>query len=220
MLAAAARFHEYSFGNVMLILAQNPDATRVAGYRTWQSLGRRVRKGERGIRILARITYRSSREDGGHGPDEQDRPRELRGFRVEHVWDISSTDGDPYPDVAIALLEGEGPVGLWEALGEQVVADGYQLERGPCARPQAKGETDPATRTVTVRDDLSTAQAAKTLVHERAHPARPRRQRGQLPGVQGPVRGRGGVRRVPGLRGARHRRRELLPPVRRAVGER
>ena len=47
MLAAAGRFHEYSFGNVMLIVAQNPGATRVAGYRTWQSLGRQVRKGGR-----------------------------------------------------------------------------------------------------------------------------------------------------------------------------
>src|SRR5690348_12201914 len=48
MLAAAARFHHYSFGNVLLILRQNPEATRVAGYRTWQGLGRQVRKGERG----------------------------------------------------------------------------------------------------------------------------------------------------------------------------
>jgi hypothetical protein len=58
MLAAAGRFHQYSFGNVLLILAQNPEETRVAGYRTWQSIGRQVRKGERGIQILAPVTYR------------------------------------------------------------------------------------------------------------------------------------------------------------------
>jgi hypothetical protein len=52
-LRARAAFHDYSFGNVCLIVSQRPDASRVAGYRTWQRLGRQVRKGERGIRILA-----------------------------------------------------------------------------------------------------------------------------------------------------------------------
>src|SRR4029077_14962989 len=52
-LRARATFHDYSFGNVCLIVSQRPDATQVAGYKTWQSLGRQVRKGERGIRILA-----------------------------------------------------------------------------------------------------------------------------------------------------------------------
>jgi len=173
MLAAAARFHQYSFGNVLLILAQNPDATRPAGYRTWQSRGRQVRKGERGIRILAPVTYRPRREqdhhDGTDAVEEQDRPRQLRGFTIEHVSDIAQTEGEPLPDVAPARLEGDSPAGLWEALAEQVAAHGYELRRGRRARPQANGETDPATKTVTVREDLSPAQAAKTLVHERAH---------------------------------------------------
>ena len=52
-LDVAARFHSYSFGNQILIGMQCPDASRVAGYRTWQGMGRQVRKGERGIRILA-----------------------------------------------------------------------------------------------------------------------------------------------------------------------
>jgi hypothetical protein len=47
ILRAAARFHDYSIGNILLILAQRPDATRVAGYRTWQALGRQVTRGER-----------------------------------------------------------------------------------------------------------------------------------------------------------------------------
>ncbi len=169
MLSAAGRFHQYSFGNVLLIHAQNPDATRVAGYRTWQSLGRQVRKGERGIKILAPITYRARTGAAADASDDEDRPRELRGFRVEHVWDISQTDGEPLPEVAPTRLEGEGPAGLWEVLAEQVAADGYELKRGRCGRPQANGSTDPASRTVIVRDDLSAAQACKTLVHERAH---------------------------------------------------
>ena len=52
-LDVAARFHSYSFGNQILIGMQYPDASRVAGYKTWQGMGRQVRKGENGIRILA-----------------------------------------------------------------------------------------------------------------------------------------------------------------------
>src|SRR6266436_5525957 len=52
-LRARAAFHDYSFGNVCLIVSQRPDASRVAGYKAWQKLGRQVRKGEHGIRILA-----------------------------------------------------------------------------------------------------------------------------------------------------------------------
>src|SRR5438876_6872473 len=57
-LDAQARFHHYSWGNVLLILAQRPDAARVAGYRTWQALGRQVRRGEKGIRILVPLGVR------------------------------------------------------------------------------------------------------------------------------------------------------------------
>jgi hypothetical protein len=64
------------------------------------------------------------------------------------------------------------PVGtteLWDGLAFQVKGEGYTLRRGECQHARAKGETDPATRTVTVRDDLQPAQACKTLAHELAH---------------------------------------------------
>ena len=62
-LATAAKFHHYSFNNTVAILMQRPDATQVAGYRTWQSLGRQVRKGEQGIQILAPVSRRATVED-------------------------------------------------------------------------------------------------------------------------------------------------------------
>src|SRR5712691_2396914 len=62
-LDAQARFHHYSFGNVLLIVAQKPDVTQVAGYVTWQKLGRQVRKGERGIRIVVPMRRRKQAED-------------------------------------------------------------------------------------------------------------------------------------------------------------
>jgi hypothetical protein len=53
-----ARFHNYSLGNVMAIAMQRPDAVRVAGFHTWRELGRYVKKGEKGIQILAPLVAR------------------------------------------------------------------------------------------------------------------------------------------------------------------
>jgi antirestriction protein ArdC len=167
MLDLARRFHTYSANNVFLILSQRPDATRVAGYKTWGTLGRQVCKGEHGIAILAPCVYRARPVDES---DERDRPelaRVLRGFRVVHVFDVAQTEGERLPDVAPTLLEDDAPLALWGRLAEQLEAAGFSLVRGDC-RP-ANGTTDYLARTVVVRDDLSAAQATKTLAHELAH---------------------------------------------------
>lgn len=162
----AARFHRYSFGNVLLILAQNPEASHVAGYRKWQELGRQVRKGERGIQILAPVVRKFDETPDGVKLDEPQ--RRVCGFRVEHVWDVSQTDGDDLPTPPRPrLLEGQAPAGLWDALADQVTAAGYELKRGDCNG--ANGVTDHAEHTVTVRADVDDAQAVKTLAHELAH---------------------------------------------------
>ena len=178
MLATAARFHTYSLGNLLLIAAQRPDATRVAGFRTWQGLGRQVRKGEKGIAILAPCTYRPKGDDAGESAEKDAptaeagrdgaAPRRLRGFRAAYVFDVAQTDGEPLPDEAgPALLAGEAPEGLWDALAALVTAHGYTLERGTCGG--ANGYTDPAGMVVRVRDDDDDAQAVKTLAHELGH---------------------------------------------------
>jgi antirestriction protein ArdC len=179
MLTAAARFPTYSPSNVLLIAAQRPEATQVAGIRTWNSLGRRVTKGEHGIAILAPCTYRTR---NGHytttptahpsaertsGTEPVTMP-ELRGFRVVHVFDVSQTDGPPLPDVEPHLLLGTSPEHLWDHLAGLVTHDAYVLERGSCPA-RVNGYTAYATRTVRVRDDVEPAQAAKTLAHELGH---------------------------------------------------
>lgn len=167
-LDLAARFHRYSANNVMLILLQAPHATRVAGYRRWQTFGRQVRKGEKGIAILAPCVQRRRAID--NDAETTDKPEVvaiLRGFRIAHVWDVSQTDGDPLPDVAPSLLAGEAPTGLWDALATQVLDAGYELLRGDC--DGANGRTSFLTHTVTVRADVDDAQAVRTLAHELAH---------------------------------------------------
>lgn len=166
-LAVASRFHRYSANNIFLIVAQRADATQVAGYRRWKSLGRQVRKGERGIAILAPCLYRSRPLDDAETDGPSELARVLRGFRAVHVWDVSQTDGEPLPDVRPELLNGDGPGGLWAALAAQVGAAGFELRRASCG--QANGVTDYGARTVTIRPDVGDAQAAKTLAHELAH---------------------------------------------------
>lgn len=180
MLDAASRFSTYSPSNVLLIAAQRPDATRVAGIRTWNNLGRRVIKGEHGIAILAPCTYRNAPDDAATDtasnprtlasaePIEPTSMRELRGFRVVHVFDISQTEGMPLPDVEPRLLVGDAPQQLWDHLAECVAEDSYALQRGPCPAG-VNGYTAYERRIVRVRDDVEPAQATKTLAHELGH---------------------------------------------------
>lgn len=159
-LGTQAKFHRYSWNNTLLIMMQKPEATQVAGYRTWQGMGRQVRKGEKSIGILAPIFAKAK---DAEGKDE----KRLVGFRAVSVFDVSQTDGEPLPTSGVALVEGDAPAGLWDALAAQVEANGYSLERGECGG--ANGWTNGTTKTIRVRDDVSDGQAVKTLAHEVAH---------------------------------------------------
>jgi hypothetical protein len=97
-LQAMARFHSYSFGNVLLISTQRPSARLVAGWRGWNELGRRVKQGEKGILIFAPIL--AERSAGGASTDEEPQP-ELLGFRQVRVWDVEQTEGEAVPETGI-----------------------------------------------------------------------------------------------------------------------
>lgn len=90
-LETCSKFHSYSPFNVWAILMTNPNATAVAGFQKWKSLNRFVRKGERGIPILAPLIVK---ED----PDDPGSRQMLRGFKVVYVFDVSQTDGEPLPE--------------------------------------------------------------------------------------------------------------------------
>jgi antirestriction protein ArdC len=87
-----SRFHSYSFGNISLILSQRPGATYVAGYRTWQQLGRQVRGGEKGIAILVPMRGKARTELDPETQEERAIPGRLY-FGVGHVFDVSQSDG-------------------------------------------------------------------------------------------------------------------------------
>jgi hypothetical protein len=87
-LAIMSRFHKYSWGNCLLIHSQFPNATHVGGFQFWLKLGRHVRKGEKGIAILAPMVGKKRTEDE-ITEDEQTR---IFGFRAAHVFDRLSRD--------------------------------------------------------------------------------------------------------------------------------
>ena len=90
-LGALAKFHHYSFGNMMMIVDQFPEASKVAGFHTWRKLGRRVKKGESGITILAPMIGRNKDEEKSdhHVEPAQPSAKAVLGFKAVHVFDIS-----------------------------------------------------------------------------------------------------------------------------------
>jgi DNA primase catalytic core len=166
-LAVAARFHDYSFANTRLIWAQSLargfTPSRVAGYRAWQELDRHVRRGERGLQILAPVIRQITPENG------EEEERRVVGFRVVHVFDIAQTDGQPLPEVPAALVEGDLP-SHWEQVSGLITEAGFDLHVADLDRlGEANGITDWQHREVAVRASLPGAQRFKTAVHELAH---------------------------------------------------
>jgi antirestriction protein ArdC len=167
MLKIASKFHRYSFNNHLMIFLQRPDATVVAGFTRWKSLGRFVRKGEKGIAIFAPCRYKTKVEtDAG----EEQTVQQICGFRVVHVFDISQTEGDELPDldaVRPKLLDADAPEGIWDALVAQADAAGFAVVRN--RRGSENGYCDFSSKQIAVRPDVAPAQAVKTLVHELGH---------------------------------------------------
>lgn len=160
-LAAIGRFHRYSFHNIMLILAQRPDATHVAGFRTWRKLGRAVMKGQKGIAIFAPMKIKPKPKDGD-ASEEDDRPPQLR-FRIVHVFDITQTEGDPLPEPA--RVSGD-PREALSALETAILTEGIDIEDA-----DNLGGADGVSKggTIQILRSLDPAERFSVLVHEWAH---------------------------------------------------
>lgn len=169
-LSVMAAFHHYSTYNTLLIFVQCPNATHVAGYRTWQALGRTVRKGEKGIHIFAPMFFR--RPDDGisgdsDGDDEDRKDRDFVMFRTVPVFDISQTEGRELPSPSVEALAGdvEGYGKLLEAIEK---ASPFPIEFRDIRRG-AKGYCSFGDRRIAIRSGMSQLQTIKTAIHEVAH---------------------------------------------------
>lgn len=162
-LATMSRFHKYSWGNLLLIAFQMPSALRVAGFHTWKSLGRFVKKGEKGIMILAPIVVRRSADKEAGLKELNGTEKALVGFRPVYVWDESQTDGEPLAE--ISAVTGD-PGEYTDRLKSYVAQLGIALEYSSDIAP-AKGMSHGGK--ITLLPSLSPAEAFATLVHEVAH---------------------------------------------------
>ncbi len=170
-LDVASQFHNYSWNNLVLIQTQAIDRgfvpTRIAGFTQWKKLGRNVRRGERGLKILAPVTYRRRDDDVEDSPSAT--ARVLVGFRVAHVFDISQTDGEPLPTIGTETVAGDAPDRLWDATVAEIAEAGFTVHRDSWPDHNLNGYTNWADRRVAVRVDLPAAHATKTALHELAH---------------------------------------------------
>jgi hypothetical protein len=163
-LTAMSRFHNYSFGNILEIARQKPDATHVAGLYAWNQLGRKVNKGEKGIRILAPIIGVKRKP---HEEAEKDFTRQnvtvLVGFRAAYVFDVSQTEGAELPEHA--TVKGDAGANR-DRLIEFVNAQGIELEFNERIAP-AMGMSYGGK--IVLLPGQSKAEEFSTLVHELAH---------------------------------------------------
>jgi len=164
-LRTMARFHSYSAGNIALIQFQRPDATRVAGYQKWQELGRQVKKGEKGIKILVPHKRKVTPEE-----DDEDAHFVVSSFGVGTVFDISQTGGPPLlepPQVVFVAGASDPGMRLYVDL-----LDFNELQDVSVAREETEpsnGYFDPFSRHIGIGSHIDGDQATKTLAHETAH---------------------------------------------------
>ena len=180
-LSCMSKFHNYSFRNTLLILMQKSDATMVAGYNAWQNNHKRtVKRGERGIKIIAPSSYKTKKQvekinpatnepfigwDGK--PLTEEREITIPTFRVATVFDVSQTEGEPLPSLGVDELTGNvADFKMFYAALEKIspMPIGYEdIDTG------AKGYCNYEEQRIVIKSGMSEVQQLKTLIHEIAH---------------------------------------------------
>lgn len=180
-LTLMSRFHHYSFRNVLLILSQMPEATRVAGIGTWNRMSRRVIAGSKGLRILAPnpiqneewIDVTDASGNPIHNPDtgrviQTKVIQTLMSFKVVSVFDVSQTEGPDLPRLATEL---EGDLADNGQMLEAVrrIAGCPVIIRALKGKTKANGYYAVQEKEIVIRAGMSDVQTLKTAVHELAH---------------------------------------------------
>lgn len=178
-LKTMAKFHNYSFNNTMLIAMQRPDATLVTSYKNWQSMGRQVMKGEKGITIIAPAPYKKMKEK--EVLDENQRP--IMGtdgkpkteqvevtvphFKAVTVFDIAQTSGEPIQTLAPELLT--AAVQDFDSFMQAIQKISPVPIRFDEIDGNANGYYHNADKEIVIKKGLSESQTLKTAIHETVH---------------------------------------------------
>ena len=179
-LSTMSRFHKYSLNNVMLIHAQMPDATLVAGFNKWKnSFGRHVKKGEKGIQILAPTPYKIKVEkekldpdtklpmiDENGDPVTEEKEVSIPMFKVVSVFDVSQTEGKPLPQLAYSL---SGAVEHYEEFMEALKRTSTVPIKVEHTEKNVDGFFDLTNQSITIQAGMSEIQTVCAVIHEIAH---------------------------------------------------
>ena len=179
-LTTMSRFHRYSLNNVMLIHAQKPDATLVAGFNKWKnSFGRHVKKGEKGIQILAPTPYKIKQEEQKLDPDTklslldengepvtEEKEVTIPMFKVVSVFDVSQTDGRPLPQISFSLT---GDVAQYEVFMEALRRTSQVPITIEPMEPGMDGYFHLEKQAIFLREGMSQVQTVCAAIHEMAH---------------------------------------------------
>ena len=180
-LTTMSKFHNYSFNNTLLIASQKPDATLVAGFDSWKkNFDRHVKRGEKGIKIIAPMAYKKKVEQPVVDPvtkkpvvDENGRAKteeveiKVPSFQVVTVFDVSSTEGKEIPNLGVSELTA-GVEGYKDMIAALERFSRVPIEREDIASG-AKGYFDPTNQKIVLQKGMSEAQTVKTLIHEISH---------------------------------------------------
>ena len=179
-LTTMSRFHKYSLNNVMLIHSQRPDATLVAGFNKWKnSFGRHVKKGEKGIQILAPTPYKIKVEkekldpetklpliDENGDPVTEENEVSIPMFKVVSVFDVSQTEGKPLPQLAYSL---SGAVEHYEEFMEALKRTSTVPIKVEHTEKNVDGFFDLTNQSITIQAGMSEIQTVCAVIHEIAH---------------------------------------------------
>lgn len=178
-LSTMGRFHNYSYNNLMLIAMQRPGASLLAGFKTWESLGRRVKKGEKGIAILVPCPYKFIKEVGVVDPETGKAKLDADGnqvkaekeisytyFKPAAIFDVSQTEGKELPALAEEL---KGDAQDYENLMDAIRETASVPIRFEDWDKSKKGHYDLNEKEIVIKSGMSERQTVKTAIHETAH---------------------------------------------------
>ena len=180
-LNTMSKFHNYSFNNTLLITMQKPEATLVAGYQAWQKkFNRHVKRGEKGIQIIAPAPIREKQEiekidpvtkepvigDDGQ-PETEIVEMVIPRFRVTTVFDVSQTEGEPIAELEVPELTGS--VQFYDTFMQALQNISPVPIRMMNVEGDAKGYYHQTEKYIAIKEDMSNVQTMKTGVHEVSH---------------------------------------------------
>lgn len=178
-LRTMAKFHNYSFNNTLLIAMQRPDATLVTSYKNWQSMGRQVMKGEKGIKIIAPAPYKKIRERevldenqrpilGADGKPKTEKVEvTVPHFKAVSVFDIAQTTGEPIQTLAPEMLT--EAVKDFDSFMQAIREISPVPIRFDEIDGSANGYYHTVNKEIVIQKGMSESQTLKTAIHEVAH---------------------------------------------------